>query len=149
MPSAAPMPCLCGACMSERAFPFRVARLAAVIVLCLVGVAGGRPASPARAGGLSPATTVLAFPPPPILATAAAVMDADTGQWIYLANADAPLPMASTTKIMTAILAIEHGHLDDMVRVSRAAANIGGSTMGLVEGERLRMRDLLYGLMLP
>jgi hypothetical protein len=57
--------------------------------------------------------------------------------------------MASTTKIMTAVIAIEHGHLQDRVRISHAAATIGQSSMGLVEGERVRMHDLLYGLLLP
>jgi hypothetical protein len=83
------------------------------------------------------------------MASAAAVLDADTGQWLYLAHADQQRAIASTTKIMTAILAIEHGHMDALVRVSHAAASFGESTMGLQEGERVRVMDLLYGLLLP
>jgi D-alanyl-D-alanine carboxypeptidase len=122
----------------------------ALAILLLVTVFGGR-SSPVmvRAAALSPLTTTQAFAPPPILASAAALLDADTGQWLYLKNADQPLPMASTTKMMTALLAIRAGHLDDLVRVSHAAATIGESTMGLHAGERVSMRDLLYGLLLP
>ena len=63
------------------------------------------------------AATALAYPPPPLLASAAALVDADSRRWLYLSHADQPLPMASTTKIMTAVLAIEHGHLNDLVTI--------------------------------
>ena len=129
-----------------RSIPWR-ASLALLLLISLVRPLGTR--SPARAGGLSPETTTQAYPPPPILARAAALLDADTGQWLLLKGADRPLAMASTTKIMTAVLAIEHGHLDDRVLVSAKAASIGETTMGLVAGERVRVRDLLYGLLLP
>lgn len=101
------------------------------------------------AGSLTPLTTTLAYPPPPIMAAAAAMLDVDTGQWLYLSHADTRRAMASTTKIMTAILAIGHGRLNALVRVSHAAATIGQSTMGLRQGEQVRVRDLLYGLLLP
>lgn|GEM_PF-695890 len=122
-----------------------------LIVLSLVLSIAGTWAASARvhAGGLGPISTTLAYPVPPLLASAAAVLDANTGQWLRLYNADSQLPMASTTKIMTALLAIEHGHLQDMVKVSRAAATVGQSTMGLVQGEQLNMVDLLYGLLIP
>lgn len=129
-----------------RSIPWR-ATLALLLLMSLVRPLGSR--SPARAGGLSPEITTQAYPPPPILARAAALLDADTGQWLLLKGADRPLAMASTTKIMTAVLTIEHGHLDDRVLVSRKAASIGETTMGLVAGERVRARDLLYGLLLP
>src|SRR5664280_2706830 len=101
----------------------------------------------ARAGGIGPLTTTLAYPEPPLLAQAAAVLDVDSGQWLRLYHADLPLPMASTTKIMTALLALQHGNLQDTVRISRRAAKIGQSTMGLVAGEQVTMHDLLYGLL--
>jgi hypothetical protein len=75
-------------------------------------------------------------------------MDVDTGALLYAKNADAHLPMASTTKITTAILAIQHGGLLHRALVSRRAATIGQSTMSLRKGERLRVIDLLYGLLL-
>ena len=75
--------------------------------------------------------------------------DVAAGRVLYAWNARASLPMASTTKVMTALLAINYGHLDDWVTASQAAATIGQSTMSLQQGERLRLRDLLYGLLLP
>ncbi len=86
---------------------------------------------------------------PPVLARAAFLYDVTDRRVLYAYNATAQLPMASTTKIMTAWLALRHGHLDDWVTVSEAAATIGESSMYLQQGERLRLRDLLYGLLLP
>lgn len=97
---------------------------------------------------LSASTTVLAYPPPPIQARAAFLVDLTTGRVLYARNADARLPMASTTKITTAALTLAHARLGDMVRVSQNAATIGQSTMELRRGERLSVRDLLYGLLL-
>lgn len=77
------------------------------------------------------------------------VMEASTGAAIYSKNADARLPMASTTKIMTAIVALENSSLDAKVKVSSKAAGTEGSSMYLRAGEILTVRDLLYGLMLP
>ncbi|MCL4425226.1 MAG: D-alanyl-D-alanine carboxypeptidase [Firmicutes bacterium] len=75
-------------------------------------------------------------------------MDVDTGQVLYTKNPDTRLYPASTTKILTALLAIEMGHLDDVVTVSRRAAQIDGSRIYLEEGEKETLRDLLYALML-
>lgn len=97
---------------------------------------------------LSASNTVLAYPGPPVLARAAYLVDMDSGQVLFQKNADARLPMASTTKITTAILTLMHAHLGDMVTASKAAATVGESTMSLRAGERLSVRDLLYGLML-
>lgn len=90
----------------------------------------------------------LDFPPPPLQARAAFLLDMQTGAVLYAKNPDLRLPMASTTKITTAVLALEYLRLNTHVRVSRAAASIGESTMGLQQGERLTVRQLLYGLML-
>ncbi len=68
---------------------------------------------------------------------------------LYSVNSDAELPIASTTKLMTALLVLEHGRLDAMTTVSYLAATIGQSTMYLRGGEVLSLRNLLYGLMLP
>lgn len=56
--------------------------------------------------------------------------------------------MASTTKIMTAIIALENGNLDDIVKVSKNAASIWGSTIHLTAGEEISLRELMYGLLL-
>ena len=81
-------------------------------------------------------------------AQSAVVLDADTGATRFAHNADAVLPMASTTKIMTAIVAIEQGDLDRVYTVKPAYTQTEGSSMYLKPGERLTIRDTLYGLML-
>jgi len=86
--------------------------------------------------------------PPKIEAGAAIVIDADTGRVLYEKDAYSRRAIASTTKIMTAIVAIENGNLDDKVKVSSRAASIWGSTIKLKPGEELTLRELLYGMML-
>ena len=78
----------------------------------------------------------------------ACVIDAQTGKILYEKNAYETHSMASTTKIMTALLALEHATLDEMVTVSSNAAGTEGSSIYLTVGETLSMEDLLYGLML-
>ena len=56
--------------------------------------------------------------------------------------------MASITKVMTALIALENGNLNDIVTVSKSARNVEGSSIWLEEGEKLTLEDLLYGLML-
>ena len=74
--------------------------------------------------------------------------DAESGRIIYSKNARQMLGMASTTKIMTAIVALENSSLDETVTVSYAAASTEGSSMYLKAGEKIKMESLLYGLML-
>jgi len=85
---------------------------------------------------------------PNVNAAAAIVVDMDSGRVLYEKNAYSRRAIASTTKIMTAIVAIENGNLDDIVTVSKRAANTSGSTIDLKEGEQLTLKDMLYGLML-
>lgn len=82
-------------------------------------------------------------------ASFAVAIDAQTGRILYEKNAHGRHSMASTTKIMTAIVALEHGNLDDVVTVSPAAAATEGSSMYLSPGEKITLGNLLYGLMLP
>ncbi|MBZ4662376.1 MAG: D-alanyl-D-alanine carboxypeptidase [Caloramator sp.] len=79
---------------------------------------------------------------------AAVVIDQNSGRILYSKNSDIRLPMASTTKIMTTIVALEKGNLNDRVIVSKKAASIGGSNAGLLAGEKISLEELLYGLML-
>lgn len=81
-------------------------------------------------------------------ATSAILVDVDSGRVLYEHNADAKMLIASTTKIMTALVAIEEGDLSQTVTVSREAAYTEGSSMYLKEGEELTLETLLYGLML-
>lgn len=81
-------------------------------------------------------------------AECAILIDANSGNCLYAKNADEQHGMASTTKIMTALLAIERGDLDTKIQIDDAAIGIEGSSLYLQKGERLSMRELLYGLML-
>ena len=81
-------------------------------------------------------------------AQSAVVIDADTGEVRYEHNADAVMPMASTTKIMTAIVAIEQGDIDRTYTVKLEYTQTEGSSMYLKPGEMVSIRDTLYGLML-
>lgn len=81
-------------------------------------------------------------------AVSAIVIETSTNSVVYEKNAYSKMPMASTTKIMTAICAIESGNVDRVVRVNDKAVGIEGSSIYLARGEKLSVRDLLYGLML-
>ena len=78
----------------------------------------------------------------------ACVIDAQTGRVLYEKNAYSPHSMASTTKIMTALVALENSDLNDTVTVSKNAAGVEGTSLYLKTGEKISMEDLLYGLML-
>ncbi|WP_242968816.1 D-alanyl-D-alanine carboxypeptidase family protein [Marasmitruncus massiliensis] len=84
-----------------------------------------------------------------IKAKGAVLMDAETGRVLFAQNAHLRLPMASTTKIMTALIALEQERLDDYFTVSTAAVHVEGSSMGLLEGDSVSLRALAYGMLLP
>lgn len=86
--------------------------------------------------------------PKNLYAQAAVLMDAETGRILFEKSGQEILPMASTTKIMTCILALEEGNLDDIVTVSAYAAAQPKVHLGMREGEQFYLRDLLYSLML-
>ena len=81
--------------------------------------------------------------PPAISSRAALLVDGTTGETLFEQNADKRLPMASLTKLMTALLVLDNTKNDDVVRVSGPAPTVGESTIGLRAGERLPVRDLL------
>ena len=81
-------------------------------------------------------------------AEASIVICADTNQVLYGQSHHKKMAMASTTKIMTAILALENGNTTDMVTVSANASRQEGSSIYLKPGEKLSLENLLYGLML-
>lgn len=83
-----------------------------------------------------------------VSAHSAILMDADTGQVLYEKNAQEKSLIASTTKIMTALVVLEQGNLDEIVTVPQEAVGIEGSSMYLKAGEELTVRQLLYGMML-
>lgn len=85
---------------------------------------------------------------PSVSADSAVLMDAATGTILYSKNMDTAYPPASTTKIMTTLLTIENTKLDDIVTVSAKVPYVDGSKIGLSEGEEVKVKDLLYGLIL-
>ena len=84
-----------------------------------------------------------------ISAQSAVVIDLNNGRVFYEKNADAVLPMASTTKIMTALVVLESGlDIDEYFTVDSNAIMVEGSSMGLQKGDRVTLRTLCYGMLL-
>lgn len=83
-----------------------------------------------------------------LYAKGAALIDGESGRLLYGKEEDVPLPMASTTKIMTCILALEYGELNQICEVSQAAASQPKVKLGMQTGDRFYLKDLLYSLML-
>ena len=104
---------------------------AAVLFLCI-------PFLPAHADEL-----------PEISAASCILMDAQTGQTVYALQPDEKRPMASTTKIMTALLTLESGELDVPFTVDPTGIRVEGSSMGLREGDTVTKRALCIGMLLP
>ena len=76
------------------------------------------------------------------------LIDADSGKTLYEMNADEKIKPASTTKILTCLVAIENGNLSDTVTVSSHAADTGGSVLTIKNGEEIILEDLLIGMMM-
>lgn len=86
--------------------------------------------------------------PEGLYARSAVLMDADTGRVLFEKNGDEALPMASTTKIMTLLVTLENADLEGTVTVSSYAASMPDVQLNIREGERYRLKDLCYSLML-
>ncbi len=104
-----------------------------------------------------PATVLTAHPIPthdgihiaPIVeATSAIVVDLDTGMVLFEKNPYEKLPFASITKLMTAIVVMEENEMDEVVTVSGNSAQTGGSRIWLLSGETIRLKDLLYAILI-
>lgn len=85
---------------------------------------------------------------PDLNSRACVVIDRNTNTILYGKNENTKRKMASTTKIMTAIIIIENCKLNESIEISKKAANTGGSRLGLKTGDKITILDLLYGLML-
>jgi D-alanyl-D-alanine carboxypeptidase (penicillin-binding protein 5/6) len=92
----------------------------------------------------SPATAA----PPAVHASAYVIEDARTGEVLASSHAHEHLPIASLTKMMTVLLALEHHKLTDVVTVDKRAAVVGESTINLRTGEQLTVRDLIKGALI-
>lgn len=86
---------------------------------------------------------------PGVSAKACVLIEEKTGRVIFEKNSGEKLPMASTTKIMTTLLCLESGGLDDEFVVDSNAIKVEGSSMGLMEGDVVTKRALCYGMLLP
>lgn len=99
-----------------------------------------------------------AFPPlvflpgyqqgPPVYASAGVLIESKSGAVLFAKNPDLRRAPASTTKMMTAIVALEKGNLNKIVKVSHLAANTPGSSIWLRAGDKLPLKELLEGMML-
>ncbi len=92
--------------------------------------------------------------PPIVTAKAWSIGDQTTGQILFQSDGDDRLPMASTTKVMTALVVLnlcgnDPKRLDEMIEFSHRADRTGGTSSGIHAGERVSVREILYGLMLP
>ena len=85
---------------------------------------------------------------PVIDAKSAALYSVTTDEMLYAKNPDQRVEPWSTTKLMTALVVAETMDLNQEVTVSKKAASMGGSTMNLVAGEKVTVRQLMYGLLL-
>jgi serine-type D-Ala-D-Ala carboxypeptidase (penicillin-binding protein 5/6) len=126
---------------------------AAVLVQAPLRAATPPPTPVGPSGSPSPFPTVLhtpkdALPVPSISAPSAVLEDLDTGQLLFAKAADDARPIASVTKIMTALLVRERLPLSSTVTVSARATSEPGATLGLRVGERMRARDLLTGMLM-
>ncbi len=86
--------------------------------------------------------------PPVIHASAAILIDAETRQVLYERNADVRRPPASTTKILTAILLIEHVPPDELIEADKACSETDGSSLYMMPGEKIAAREMRYALLL-
>ena len=115
---------------------FCTIRRAVAIILCLSSVVPTLQINTGASGNFS------------VSAKAAVVYDPENGALLYGKNEDYRLPMASTTKIMTALVAIERENLNKKIKVDPRAIGVEGSSAYLREGEEFTLRELLYALML-
>lgn len=132
----------------------RLSALLLFLVLCMTSLpATALPPAvepePHEEPDATPLYPELAAQAPALSARAAILMDAASGMVLYAKNATEQRPPASTTKVMSALLAYEFGDMNDIVTISRNAARTGGSRMGVREGERYTLADLVYGMLLP
>ncbi|WP_052339632.1 D-alanyl-D-alanine carboxypeptidase family protein [Gorillibacterium massiliense] len=115
--------------------------LVAVFLFVSIGLTAAAAASPED-------EAVTAYQPIQTAAESAAMIDVTSGRILYSSAGDKRMRIASTTKIMTAIVAIENGNLSDQVTITKTAFGKEGSSIYLKLGEKISLSNLLYGLML-
>ena len=136
--------------MSRLPYKWRVCCAFLILLLCLSAIAASAHAEviAAHATVVLPSTAVEARTPPATSAASFALYDPASGAFLATRDADTPRPMASTTKIMTALVVLEVMRLDTVVKVPAAAVGIEGSSIYLFVDEEITVRTLLYALLL-
>lgn len=86
------------------------------------------------------------IPEPSLSSKAVFAVDVASGSVLFAKNPDEPLLPASTTKIVTALVSLDHYNLDDILTVGKTS--VAGSTMGLLQGEKITVLNLIYGLLI-
>ncbi len=131
--------------------PARRTRVALLVVLLLVAgmVLGAAPIAGAALSDVPPLPVFGAFAgaPPQVTAQSWILYDDTFGATLAEHNPDLARPMASTTKIMTALVALENGDLDQRITVTQQAVDVGEAEVGLVVGETLTLRQLLTAML--
>ncbi len=120
-----------------------IAKIFSIITALLIFAASASDAAYASMG-----SAVLPLRDNELYALAACLMDADSGRVLYGKNADEVRAMASTTKIMTLVIALEYGNADDVVTISPYAASMPDVQLNVRAGEQYRLGDLCYAMML-
>lgn len=98
---------------------------------------------------VSAPSMLASFAPPPLSASGVILVDIASGQEVFALHADTSRPMASLTKIMTALLLVEHHSLQDTVIVPSIVDTVHGSRLHVRPGEQFALRDLLEAMLLP
>lgn len=123
-------------------------KTALVLLVCIMAYAVLQPFAPCMIRAEEKSGSDTEIKPSELYARSAVLMDAQTGRILFAKNAQEEMPMASTTKIMTCILALEEGNMSDQVAVSQEAASQPEVKLGMQTGQKFYLKDLLYSLML-
>ncbi len=122
--------------------------LALIISVSLFGCDRRLTAPTAKEEAAELAYTLPTVTPPSLSAGSAVLLEAESSSLLTAKNADKRMAMASTTKIMTALVALENSDPEQVVSVAADAVGVEGSSIYLFEGERITMLDLLYAMLL-
>ncbi len=120
-----------------------------LLVILFLQLPGGFVFGNVKDDGSVPSSAVAIQSFPVLSASTAIVFNKNTGEVINGKEIHTKRPMGSISKLMTAIVAVDHGNLSDIVTVSSYAASMGGTSAGLKAGDRVTLEDLIFAMILP